>query len=62
MTHHRDIAGESKLDLFIPALVELYRQGNFPFYRLVKFYFRNQINQAAEDSEKGRTIKPITRM
>ena len=56
------IEGESKPDLFIPALVELYTQGRFPFDKLVKFYTLDQINQAAEDSEKGVTIKPIIRL
>ncbi|HKX52171.1 MAG TPA: NAD(P)-dependent alcohol dehydrogenase [Nitrosospira sp.] len=56
------IEGDSKPDLFIPALVELYTQGRFPFDRLVKFYTLEQINQAAEDSEKGVTIKPIIRL
>lgn len=56
------IEGDSKPDLFIPALVELYQQGKFPFDKLVKFYSLDQINQAAEDSEKGITIKPIIRL
>ncbi|MCC2681282.1 MAG: NAD(P)-dependent alcohol dehydrogenase [Nitrosospira multiformis] len=56
------IEGDSKPDLFIPALVELYTQGRFPFNKLVKFYTLDQINQAAEDSEKGVTIKPIIRL
>ena len=56
------IEGDSKPDLFIPALVELYQQGKFPFDKLVKFYTLDQINQAAEDSEKGITIKPIIRL
>lgn len=56
------VEGDSKPDLFIPALVELYMQGRFPFDRLVKFYSLDQINQAAEDSEKGITIKPVIRM
>ena len=34
----------------------------FPFDELVKFYPLDQINQAAEDSEKGITIKPIVRI
>ena len=55
------IEGDSVPDLFIPSLVELYQQGRFPFDRLVKFYSPDQINQAAEDSEKGITIKPIVR-
>ncbi len=56
------IEGDSKPDLFIPALAELYQQGRFPFDKLVKFYSLDQINQAAEDSEKGITIKPIIRL
>ncbi|HNP52705.1 MAG TPA: NAD(P)-dependent alcohol dehydrogenase, partial [Nitrosomonas nitrosa] len=56
------IEGDSKPDLFIPALVELYQQGRFPFDKLVKFYPLDQINQAADDSEKGITIKPIIRL
>lgn len=56
------IEGDSKPDLFIPALVELYKQGRFPFNKLVKFYSLDQINQAAEDSEKGITLKPIIRL
>lgn len=55
------IEGDSVPDLFIPSLVELYQQGRFPFDKLVKFYSLDQINQAAEDSEKGITIKPIVR-
>jgi aryl-alcohol dehydrogenase len=56
------IEGDSVPDLFIPSLVELYTQGRFPFDKLVKFYSFDQINQAAEDSEKGITIKPIVRI
>jgi aryl-alcohol dehydrogenase len=56
------VEGDSKPDLFIPALVELYKQGRFPFDKLVKFYTLDQINQAAEDSEKGVTIKPVIRL
>jgi aryl-alcohol dehydrogenase len=55
------IEGDSVPDLFIPSLIELYQQGRFPFDKLVKFYNLDQINQAAEDSEKGTTIKPIVR-
>ncbi|HRN82566.1 MAG TPA: NAD(P)-dependent alcohol dehydrogenase, partial [Nitrosomonas europaea] len=56
------VEGDSKPDIFIPTLVELYQQGKFPFDRPVKFYSLDQINQAAEDSEKGITIKPIIRL
>ncbi|HET7060769.1 MAG TPA: NAD(P)-dependent alcohol dehydrogenase [Nitrosospira sp.] len=56
------IEGDSTPDLFIPSLVELYKLGRFPFDKLVKFYTLEQINQAAEDSEKGVTIKPIIKL
>ena len=56
------IEGSSIIDIFIPQLVELHRQGRFPFDKLVKLYDFEQINQAAEDSEKGGTIKPIIRL
>ncbi len=55
------IEGDSVPDLFIPRLVALHTQGRFPFDKLVKFYDLEHINQAAEDSEKGITIKPIVR-
>jgi aryl-alcohol dehydrogenase len=38
---------------------ELYRQGRFPFDKLVKFYPFDQINEAVRDSESGVTLKPI---
>lgn len=56
------IEGHSVPRLFIPKLVDLYMQGRFPFDRLIRFYDFDQINQAAADSEEGRTVKPILRM
>ncbi|MDD2047843.1 NAD(P)-dependent alcohol dehydrogenase [Pseudomonas putida] len=56
------VEGDSVPQKFIPELVELYLQGRFPFDRLVKFYSFKDINQAAEDSEKGLTLKPVIRI
>jgi aryl-alcohol dehydrogenase len=56
------LQGESVPKIFIPRLVELHRQGRFPFDKLVKFYALDDIKQAAEDSETGGTIKPIVRL
>ena len=56
------LEGESVPDIFIPQLIELSAQGRFPFERLMKFYSLDQINQAAQDSENGGTIKPIIRL
>lgn len=56
------VEGSSVPQIFIPRLVELQRQGRFPFEKLVTYYDFDQINQAVEDTESGRTIKPILRM
>ncbi len=56
------VQGDSVPNLFIPALLKLYRQGRFPFDRLVSYYDFDEINKAAMDSEMGITIKPVLRM
>jgi aryl-alcohol dehydrogenase len=53
------IEGDSVPDVFIPQLIDLHLQGRFPFDKLVKFYTLERINEAAQDSERGLTIKPI---
>jgi len=52
------LEGESVPDIFIPQLIELNAQGRFPFEKLTKFYSLDQINQAAQDSEKGTRSNP----
>lgn len=54
--------GDSYPREFIPTLVDLYRQGRFPFDELVEYYDFEDIEQAVEDSEEGETIKPVVRM
>lgn len=56
------IEGDSIAEDFIPELLEYYERGRFPFEKLVKFYPAEDINQAAEDSLSGATIKPIIRI
>ena len=56
------IEGDSVPRVFIPELVNYYKDGKFPFDRLVKFYEFEQINEAFEDSKKGTTIKPILKI
>ena len=56
------LQGESVPDVFIPRLIDLHMQGRFPFDKLVKYYNLDQINDAAEHSEKGSTIKPVIRV
>lgn len=54
--------GDSIAHVFIPQLIELHRQGRFPFDRLVRFYPFAEINEAMDDALAGRTIKPILRL
>lgn len=56
------IEGDSVPDFFIPQLVDLYLQGQFPFDTLITFYDLDQINEAVEDLSCGRVIKPVLRM
>jgi len=56
------VEGSANPDEFIPQLIELYRRGDFPFDRMVRFYPFNEINAAIKDSETGKTIKPIVRI
>jgi aryl-alcohol dehydrogenase len=53
------IEGDSIPQIFIPQMIELYKQGRFPFDKLIKFYPIEAINQAAEDSANGITVKPV---
>jgi aryl-alcohol dehydrogenase len=56
------LGGDAIADLFIPKLIELYHQGRFPYDKMITFYPFVEINQAVEDMEKGRVIKPVLRM
>ena len=47
------IQGDSIPRIFIPRLIEMYRRGQFPFDRLVRFYDFAQINQAVADAASG---------
>ncbi len=53
------IQGSSVPQVFIPALIELWRQGRFPFDSMIKRYPIAEINSAFDDSERGVTIKPV---
>ena len=46
----------------IPALVELHRQGRFPFEELIRVYAFEDIQQAADDAAAGTVVKPVLRM
>lgn len=56
------VQGDAISSTFIPTLIEYYRQGRFPFDRLIEFYDFADISRAIEDSETGKTIKPVLRV
>jgi aryl-alcohol dehydrogenase len=53
------VEGDSDPQTFIAELIALYREGRFPFDRLVKTFRFEDINEAIEASESGRVIKPV---
>jgi aryl-alcohol dehydrogenase len=53
------IEGDSVPDLFIPRMVELHRQGRFPFDRLLTRYGLADVQRAVADTEQGRVVKAV---
>ncbi|WP_375402980.1 NAD(P)-dependent alcohol dehydrogenase [uncultured Sphingomonas sp.] len=53
------IEGDSIPDIFIPQLIELWRQDRFPFDKLVRFYSLDEIEDAVHASESGEVLKAI---
>jgi aryl-alcohol dehydrogenase len=58
---HGIVEGGSDIYTFLPALIGLYRAGRFPVDKLIRQYPLDQIDQAAEDSRSGATVKPVLR-
>jgi aryl-alcohol dehydrogenase len=56
------VEGQSVPDVFLPSLIELWRQGRFPVDRIMTHYRFDQIDEAAHDAEEGRVVKPVLRM
>ncbi|MEJ1966718.1 MAG: NAD(P)-dependent alcohol dehydrogenase [Gammaproteobacteria bacterium] len=56
------VGGDAAPQTFIPMLIDYYRQGRFPFDRLIRFYSFDDIATAFQDMQRGETIKPVLRM
>ncbi len=56
------LGGERRSDTLIPALIDLNRQGRFPYDRLVTEFPLEQVNEAFAASHSGDVIKPVLRM
>jgi aryl-alcohol dehydrogenase len=55
------IEGDSIPDIFIPRLIALWKQGRFPFDKLIRFFSLDDIEAAAKASESGEVLKPVLR-
>jgi aryl-alcohol dehydrogenase len=55
------IEGDSVPDIFIPQLIELHRQGRFPFDKLIRFYSLSEIAEAVAATERGEVLKAVLR-
>lgn len=53
------IEGEAVPRLFLPRLISFWKDGRFPFDRLIQTYPLEDINAAEADSLSGKTIKPV---
>jgi aryl-alcohol dehydrogenase len=53
------LGGDAHPGIFLPRLIEYWRQGRFPFDKLLKFYKFEEIGQAFADVEAGKVIKPV---
>ena len=53
------IEGDSSPDVFIPQLVEYYREGRLPFDKMITTYPLSDINQAIADQHAGLCVKAV---
>jgi aryl-alcohol dehydrogenase len=53
------LGGDAHPGLFVPKLADYWRQGRFPFDRLLTFYPFAEIERAFADAHSGKAIKPV---
>ncbi|MEU5280989.1 NAD(P)-dependent alcohol dehydrogenase [Streptomyces asoensis] len=51
--------GDSETQTFVPALVELVKDGRLPLHRLIGTYPFTDIDRAVRDMTEGRVVKPV---
>jgi Zn-dependent alcohol dehydrogenase len=56
------VEGDSKPHEFIPQLITYYKEGKFPFDRLIDFFPFEELNEAVQAQISGQSIKPVVRM
>ncbi|MDT3446634.1 MULTISPECIES: NAD(P)-dependent alcohol dehydrogenase [unclassified Pseudofrankia] len=53
------LEGSAVPQIFLPRLISFWRQGRFPFDKLIRTYPLEDINAAEADARSGKTIKPV---
>ena len=53
------LEGDAVPQVFLPELIALWRQGRFPFDRLIRTYPLSKINEAERDAASGAVVKPV---
>ncbi|AGN19948.1 hypothetical protein J433_15102 [Corynebacterium glutamicum MT] len=56
------LGGSSNSRTLIPGLINLYRQGRFPFDKLITTYGFDELDQSIHDAHEGGTIKAVLRV
>jgi aryl-alcohol dehydrogenase len=56
------LGGEGRSVSLIGALIELNKQGRFPYDKLIAPFPLESVNEALEASKAGDVVKPVLRM
>ncbi|HWJ68450.1 MAG TPA: NAD(P)-dependent alcohol dehydrogenase [Sphingobium sp.] len=56
------LGGDANPRIFLPMLIDYWRQGRFPFDRLITPYRFDEIGQAFRDCAAGTVIKPVLKV
>ena len=56
------LGGSGRSTALIGTLIDLHRQGRFPFDRLVSWFDLDHVEEALEASHRGEVLKPVLRM
>ena len=55
------MGGDTIPEIVFPKIIDLYKQGKFPFDKMIRFYSLDDINDAVGDIENGKTLKAVLR-
>lgn len=53
--------GDADPRIFVPKLIEMHKEGRFPFDKLIKIYPITEINEAVADQHAGKCVKAVLR-